>query len=70
VILNGGLEPGAVVALAGTPGTGKTILAQQICFAAGSPAHKAVYDLTGRFAETRTVLLPARCTAVSRAWNG
>jgi len=43
LILNGGLEPGAVVALAGTPGTGKTILAQQICFAAGSPAHKAVY---------------------------
>jgi circadian clock protein KaiC len=55
LILNGGLEPGAVVALAGTPGTGKTILAQQICFAAGSPAHKAVYYTTVSEPDTKLV---------------
>ena len=36
LILNGGLEPGAVVVVAGPPGTGKTILAQQICFASAT----------------------------------
>ncbi|MGD0706440.1 MAG: ATPase domain-containing protein [Trebonia sp.] len=46
LILGGGLEPGAVVVLAGAPGTGKTILAQQVCFAAGTPGHKAVYYTT------------------------
>ena len=33
LVLDGGLEPGATVVLAGAPGTGKTILAQQMCFA-------------------------------------
>lgn len=33
LVLNGGLEQGAVVVVAGAPGTGKTIIAQQICFA-------------------------------------
>jgi len=28
LVLNGGLEPGAVVIMAGAPGAGKTILAQ------------------------------------------
>ena len=46
LILNGGLEPGAVVVVAGAPGTGKTILAQQICFAAGTSDHKGVYYTT------------------------
>jgi circadian clock protein KaiC len=46
LILDGGLEPGAVVVVAGAPGTGKTILAQQICFAAGTSAHKGVYYTT------------------------
>jgi circadian clock protein KaiC len=55
LILNGGLEPGAVVALAGTPGTGKTILAQQICFAAGSPDHKGVYYTTVSEPDTKLV---------------
>ena len=41
LVLNGGLEHGAVVVLAGAPGTGKTILAQQICFAKATGAHKA-----------------------------
>jgi circadian clock protein KaiC len=46
VVLDGGLEPGAVVLVAGTPGTGKTILAQQVCFAAGTAKHKSVYYTT------------------------
>src|ERR1700730_14158173 len=43
LILGGGLEPGSLVILAGAPGTGKTILAQQICFANATPEHKALY---------------------------
>ena len=45
-MLNGGLAPGAVVVVVGTPGTGKTILAQQICFANGTAQHKCVYYTT------------------------
>jgi circadian clock protein KaiC len=45
-VLNGGLEPSAVVVLAGAPGTGKTILAQQICFANATAEHKCVYYTT------------------------
>jgi circadian clock protein KaiC len=46
LVLNGGPEPGAVVVLAGAPGTGKTILAQQMCFAAATAEHKCVYYTT------------------------
>jgi circadian clock protein KaiC len=46
MVLGGGLEPGSVVVLAGPPGTGKTILAQQICFATATPEHKAIYYTT------------------------
>jgi circadian clock protein KaiC len=46
VVLGGGLEAGAVVVLAGAPGTGKTILAQQICFASATVEHKCVYYTT------------------------
>jgi circadian clock protein KaiC len=55
LILGGGLEPGAVVVVAGAPGTGKTILAQQICFAAGSPGYKGVYYTTGSEPDTKLV---------------
>ena len=55
LVLNGGLEHGAVVVLAGAPGTGKTILAQQICFAKATAAHKAVYYTT--VSEPRTKLV-------------
>src|ERR1700738_385675 len=43
LILGGGLEPGSLVIVAGAPGTGKTILAQQICFAKATPERKALY---------------------------
>lgn len=43
VVLGGGLEPGSVTVLAGAPGTGKTILAQQICFAVAT-ARRVVID--------------------------
>jgi circadian clock protein KaiC len=46
VILGGGLEPGSVTVLAGAPGAGKTILAQQMCFANATPGHQAVYYTT------------------------
>jgi circadian clock protein KaiC len=46
LVLDGGLEPGAVVVVAGAPGTGKTILAQQICFAVGTAGHKGVFYTT------------------------
>jgi circadian clock protein KaiC len=46
LVLGGGLEAGSVVVVAGPPGTGKTILAQQICFANASPEHKAIYYTT------------------------
>ncbi|MDR7276591.1 RAD55 family ATPase [Catenuloplanes atrovinosus] len=43
LILGGGLEPGSVVVLSGPPGAGKTILAQQMCFAGAAEGRKAVY---------------------------
>src|ERR1700738_4762412 len=46
LILGGGLEPGSLFIMAGAPGTGKTILAQQICFANATPEHKALYYTT------------------------
>jgi len=46
VVLGGGLEPGSVTVLAGAPGTGKTILAQQICFANATTARRAIYYTT------------------------
>jgi circadian clock protein KaiC len=46
VVLGGGLEPGSVTVLAGAPGAGKTILAQQMCFANATPQRKAVYYTT------------------------
>jgi circadian clock protein KaiC len=45
-VLDGGLEPGAVVVIAGGPGTGKTILAQQMGFAIGTAERKCVYYTT------------------------
>ena len=45
-VLGGGLEPGMVIMLSGAPGTGKTILAQQICFAAATAERRAVYYTT------------------------
>jgi len=46
VVLGGGLEPGSVTVLAGAPGVGKTIIAQQICFANATPEHRAAYYTT------------------------
>ncbi|BFU46212.1 RAD55 family ATPase [Krasilnikovia sp. MM14-A1004] len=46
LILGGGMERGSTVVFAGPPGSGKTILAQQMCFASGTVEHKAVYYTT------------------------
>lgn len=45
-ILGGGLRPGSLVVLAGAPGSGKTILAQQFCFANATPERPALYYTT------------------------
>ena len=55
LVLNGGLEPGAVVVVAGPPGTGKTILAQQIGFANGTAGHRCVYYTTVSEPHTKLV---------------
>jgi circadian clock protein KaiC len=55
LILGGGIGHGAVVVVAGAPGTGKTILAQQICFAAGTSGHKGVYYTTVSEPDTKLV---------------
>lgn len=46
IVLGGGLPVGSLTVVAGVPGTGKTILAQQICFSNGTPEHKAIYYST------------------------
>jgi circadian clock protein KaiC len=46
LVLGGGLLAGSLVVFAGGPGAGKTILAQQICFASATPEHKAIYYTT------------------------
>jgi circadian clock protein KaiC len=46
LVLQGGLMPGSLAVLAGAPGSGKTILAQQICFANAHPDAKAIYYTT------------------------
>ena len=46
LVLGGGLLAGSFVVVAGAPGTGKTILAQQISFATATPERKAIYYTT------------------------
>ena len=45
-ILGGGLSPGSLVVVAGPPGSGKTILAQQICFANATTERPALFYTT------------------------
>jgi len=45
-VLGGGLPVGSLIVVAGAPGTGKTILAQQICFNNATPERKAIYYST------------------------
>lgn len=45
-VLGGGLPVGSLLIIAGNPGTGKTILAQQMCFANARQGRKAVYFTT------------------------
>jgi circadian clock protein KaiC len=46
LVLGGGIPPGSCVVLAGAPGSGKTILAQQICFDNAQPDRRAIYYTT------------------------
>lgn len=45
-VLGGGLPRGAVSVIAGPPGSGKTVLAQQICFHNASPKRPVLYFST------------------------
>ncbi|HJT37492.1 MAG TPA: ATPase domain-containing protein [Actinomycetota bacterium] len=45
-ILGGGIPVGSLLVLAGAPGTGKTILAQQVCFSNGTSDNRAIYYTT------------------------
>lgn len=45
-VLGGGLPVGSLIVVAGAPGTGKTILAQQICFNNATQERKAIYYST------------------------
>ncbi len=45
-ILGGGLMPGTTIVIAGPPGSGKTVLAQQICFTNATEARPALYYTT------------------------
>jgi circadian clock protein KaiC len=55
LVLGGGLPGGALIVLAGGPGTGKTILAQQICFANATPERPAIFYTT--FSEPHSKLV-------------
>ena len=43
LVVGGGLTRGSLIFIAGGSGTGKTILAQQICFANATKERKALY---------------------------
>jgi len=77
LILGGGLEQGSLVILAGAPGTGKTILAQQICFAnatrtSGSTGKRAA-PTSGAALQSRSEIESGRCqflagTGITPSW--
>jgi circadian clock protein KaiC len=54
-LVDGGIPRGSLIAVSGAPGSGKTILVQQICFHNASPDHRVLYF--GTLAEPTAKLL-------------
>jgi circadian clock protein KaiC len=70
LILGEGLVPGSVIVIAGEPGTGKTILAQQICFLSAAAGGRAVYYTTMSEPHGKMVEHLSRFTFFDRATLG
>lgn len=56
MVLGGGLPPGSLVVVAGAPGTGKTVLAQRICFTNATDERPAIYYTT--LSEPHSKMIP------------
>lgn len=70
LVLGGGLVPGSVVVVAGEPGTGKTIIAQQICFLNSTADRKTLYYTTVSEPHAKLVAHLSQFTFFDRAALG
>ncbi len=66
-ILHGGLPRGSVSVFGGSPGTGKTILAQQICFHHASAKHRVLWFSTLSEPTAKTLLYLSQFAFFERA---
>ncbi len=67
LVLGGGLPEGSLIFVAGGSGTGKTILAQQICFANATGEHKALFYSTFSSRTSSSCATSSSSTSSTRA---